>query len=529
MAQHRCHQCGYVSEVTDRIPAFCIQCGAPQQSDPGSMNGGHIPLLKRVFLFLEDGDFRNADLYCERVLDMDPECGDAYLGKLMVQFQLRHREDFQKLQQPIGSSPHYQKILRFGSQELKDYLTGCSGQIAHNMQQQRLDQVYRQALQKRAAGRQEADFREAAGLFHSVCQYRDSAKLEQECLNRAEIARKDAILLTASQVLSDPYATREACAGAIARLNTISGWRDADAVLQACRQRLVQLKAEEESRQMKKQTEKAAGTASGFGRMVRLICAALVLILGVGGILFVLYGLPAIKYNSAMELLDDGDAQEAYDLFLELGDYEDAPYQAARAQVVMEQQTFADKKVGDTVFFGRYEQDNNYSNDQESIEWIVLAVEDDKMLVLSKYALAFEPYEGNWEPKTWEQCSLRRWLNNTFIKEAFTKAEQTAICTTQSYASHIDTPLQDQVFLLSGSEIDRYCPSDVRTCNVTDYAKNTVLMDDNQWACIWWARPDSVDTLGCGDLIRTDGSYDENDDAFTEYYVRPAMWIALED
>ena len=42
------------------------------------------PLLKRAFMFLEDGDFQSADEYCEKVLDNDPECAEAYLGKLMV-------------------------------------------------------------------------------------------------------------------------------------------------------------------------------------------------------------------------------------------------------------------------------------------------------------------------------------------------------------------------------------------------------------------------------------------------------------
>ena len=42
------------------------------------------PLLKRAFMFLEDGDWESADEYCERVLDQDPENAMAYLGKLMV-------------------------------------------------------------------------------------------------------------------------------------------------------------------------------------------------------------------------------------------------------------------------------------------------------------------------------------------------------------------------------------------------------------------------------------------------------------
>ena len=43
-----------------------------------------FPLLKRASILIEDGDFKNAEAYCERVLEIDPENGTAYLGKLMA-------------------------------------------------------------------------------------------------------------------------------------------------------------------------------------------------------------------------------------------------------------------------------------------------------------------------------------------------------------------------------------------------------------------------------------------------------------
>ena len=39
---------------------------------------------------------------------------------------------------------------------------------------------------------------------------------------------------------------------------------------------------------------------------------------------------------------------------------------------------YASVSVGDTIFFGEYEQDNNLSNGKEEIEWIVLAKENNK-------------------------------------------------------------------------------------------------------------------------------------------------------
>ena len=43
-------------------------------------------------MFLEDGNFKEADEYCEKVLDQDPENAQAYLGKLMAEVKVRKQE-----------------------------------------------------------------------------------------------------------------------------------------------------------------------------------------------------------------------------------------------------------------------------------------------------------------------------------------------------------------------------------------------------------------------------------------------------
>ena len=40
-------------------------------------------LLRRVGLFLEDGEWTQADAYCERILDMEPENARAYTGSYL--------------------------------------------------------------------------------------------------------------------------------------------------------------------------------------------------------------------------------------------------------------------------------------------------------------------------------------------------------------------------------------------------------------------------------------------------------------
>lgn len=63
------------------------------------------------------------------------------------------------------------------------------------------------------------------------------------------------------------------------------------------------------------------------------------------------------------------------------------------------------------------------SNGAEQIEWMVLAVEGDEALLLSKYALDTQPYHDVEVDITWEKCTLRTWLNETFLAAAFDAGE----------------------------------------------------------------------------------------------------------
>ena len=48
--------------------------------------------------------------------------------------------------------------------------------------------------------------------------------------------------------------------------------------------------------------------------------------------------------------------------------------------------------VGDIISYGSYEQDADESNGKEPIEWLVLDVDGDKALMISKYGLDAKPY-----------------------------------------------------------------------------------------------------------------------------------------
>ena len=74
--------------------------------------------------------------------------------------------------------------------------------------------------------------------------------------------------------------------------------------------------------------------------------------------------------------------------------------------------------------FGHYEQDNDTSNGPEEIEWRVLAAEGSRVLVISEYALDVKKYNAGSVGITWENCTLREWLNGEFFQTAFNSGEQ---------------------------------------------------------------------------------------------------------
>lgn len=213
------------------------------------------------------------------------------------------------------------------------------------------------------------------------------------------------------------------------------------------------------------------------------------------------------------------------------------------------------RTIGSIVTFGHYEQDNDLTNGPEAIEWIVLDVSGDKVLLLSKYGLDAKQYHKAYVGITWEKCSLRDWLNNEFLNEAFTDEEQTAILLTdvdnssaQGYSEWTTdggNDTQDRVFLLSCAEANRYLNVTYDDNNnlearvvPTAYAIARGAWINHQWktadgldAGRWWLRSPgrhqyrAAFVYGAGSLRSTHVT--SFSDHFGGNAVRPAVWIDL--
>ncbi len=83
-------------------------------------------------------------------------------------------------------------------------------------------------------------------------------------------------------------------------------------------------------------------------------------------------------------------------------------------------------KIGKLVSFGKYEQDNDYSNGSEPIVWQILDNNDDGLLLLSKKIIDYREFADS-NGYNWSDSSLRRWLNNDFYYNAFSDDERKII------------------------------------------------------------------------------------------------------
>lgn len=210
----------------------------------------------------------------------------------------------------------------------------------------------------------------------------------------------------------------------------------------------------------------------------------------------------------------------------------------------------------DCIYFGNYWQNDTNGdgkadqNDQkEPIKWRVLSVNGNDAFLLADRNLDAGSYNEKFTDVTWATCTLRTWLNDTFLNTAFTPAEQTAIKNTTVvnkdnpyYGTEGGENTIDKVYLLSIAEVCNTAygfngefdtNSETREAKNTAYAKEcgawtstSTEYEGNGW---WWLRSPGtdrsinasyVDDSGYGDY---DGySVDTVIDA-----VRPALHLNL--
>lgn len=203
------------------------------------------------------------------------------------------------------------------------------------------------------------------------------------------------------------------------------------------------------------------------------------------------------------------------------------------------------------IWFGKYNQssDGNNGFKEEPIKWRVLENEDGLLFLLSDKNLDVMKYHESFIDMTWENCSMREWLNNNdnesdgFIKNAFGIKEQASITATEvqnennsEFSTQGGNNTTDKIFLLSNNEAkntnygfsNSNTYSDTRKSTDTDYAISRGLQNNTNLHAYWWTRsPGKDQNLAC--QVNTDGTIDNTGARLDRNYgVRPALNVDLE-
>ena len=113
--------------------------GAAAQSGQGGL--AVAALLKRTAIFLETGDFQQAQEYCNKVLDKDPENAEAYLYLMLAKNRLTAVDELCRLPFEIDTLASFKLVMKFADSELK-------GRLQEQVNKQKQERRY-QELQKR--------------------------------------------------------------------------------------------------------------------------------------------------------------------------------------------------------------------------------------------------------------------------------------------------------------------------------------------------------------------------------------------
>ena len=191
---------------------------------------------------------------------------------------------------------------------------------------------------------------------------------------------------------------------------------------------------------------------------------------------------------------------------------------------------------GDIFRLGHYPQNGDKA---APIEWLVLDRKDNEVLLLSLYGLDCQPYDVGYKSFSWENSSIREWLNSTFYKTSFSAQEQGMIMKTAAdkyaYPHYDETPgdsiAADKVFLLNETDAALLLDSaETRLCRATGYAIGQGTFTSEDGYSPWLLRNTEAESestwcVGCTGLILPFPYFEVSDNCCC---IRPAVRINMD-
>ena len=195
-----------------------------------------------------------------------------------------------------------------------------------------------------------------------------------------------------------------------------------------------------------------------------------------------------------------------------------------------------------------YDNDNfnkKVANDKyfkkEPIKWRVLSVDGENAFLLADQNLDCRIYHNLFKGATWENCKMRKWLNDDFYNNAFTDEEKNAILITE--VENRDNPpfgtggvtTSDKVFLLSLDEVtnpaygfpsNKFSATETRVAKNTEYVASYGYTSPTGESDSWWLRTPRT-SLSDITIADSDGIVNKEYFVADPRTVRPALHLNL--
>jgi len=224
---------GFMQDLIRGIKKFCNADNNNDTSNqhntlPAGSGVNVNSLLERVFLFLEDGKWKEADRYCEKVLDIEPKNPNAYLGKLMAEFNVKKAENLSE-RAYIAKSSNYKNAIRFSDDSVRAELEEYNKIGLYSMGSVRMKEA-----------QSEKEYENAAEIFKQIAGYKDSDELTSQCTQKAKTLRNDEIYEAAIEMFNQ--GSQESLAEAMNAFDSISDWKDSAEKSEQCKKNIETLK-----------------------------------------------------------------------------------------------------------------------------------------------------------------------------------------------------------------------------------------------------------------------------------------------
>ena len=195
---------------------------------PGAAAPNVDSLLRRGNLFLEDGDWENANSYFNRVLDIAPECGIAYLCRASVNWECKTLEMLQRKYEnasdmAVSSNHDFAKAIRFADNSLKVTLEQWEQSRTANQKREKANAEHRYADA-------EAQYAAALKSWNAQCetimQQREQAlqlcrKNEETRLKESALQQRNRVIQEKDAIIAEQTAIKANAEKAIASLGAL--------------------------------------------------------------------------------------------------------------------------------------------------------------------------------------------------------------------------------------------------------------------------------------------------------------------